>query len=78
VRCSEPAELALLDTLEPPGRPSGRHRAADYRRALIEAALRPAVDRFFTEVFVMVEDAALKTARLTLMAELRDLVLHPR
>jgi glycyl-tRNA synthetase beta chain len=49
---------------------------ADYRRALTEVAgLRPAVDRFFTEVFVMAEDARLRTARLVLMAELRDLIL---
>ena len=38
-------------------------------------ALRPAVDRFFTEVFVMAEDARVRTARLTLMADLRDLIL---
>jgi glycyl-tRNA synthetase beta chain len=39
------------------------------------AALRPAVDRFFSEVFVMVDDTALRQARLRLMAELRDMVL---
>ena len=48
---------------------------ADYSRALLEvAALRPAVDRFFTEVFVMVDDAALRQARLSLLAALRDTV----
>ena len=48
---------------------------ADYTRALLEiAALRPAVDRFFTEVFVMVEDPALRQARLALLADLRDTV----
>ena len=49
---------------------------ADYTRAFTAvAALRPAVDRFFTEVFVMAEDARVRTARLTLMATLRDLIL---
>jgi glycyl-tRNA synthetase beta chain len=50
--------------------------AADYRRAFTEiSGLRPVVDTFFTDVFVMAEDARLRTARLTLMAELRDLIL---
>lgn len=74
----EPAERALLEQLDA-RRPAVERAMAsgDYRRAFTEiAALRPAVDRFFTEVFVMVDDAALKTARLTLMAELRDLVLQ--
>ena len=39
------------------------------------AGLRPAVDRFFTEVFVMADDARVRDARLTLMADLRDLIL---
>jgi glycyl-tRNA synthetase beta chain len=51
--------------------------AWDYRRAFAEiAGLRAAVDRFFTEVFVMAEDARVRTARLALMADLRDLVLN--
>ena len=51
-------------------------RRADYARAFTAlAALRPVVDRFFTEVFVMAEDARVRTARLTLMATLRDLIL---
>jgi glycyl-tRNA synthetase beta chain len=74
----EPAEQALLDELD-------RHRptveqallAGDYRRASLELSqLRTAVDRFFTEVFVMVDDVPLRTARLMLMALLRDLVLR--
>jgi glycyl-tRNA synthetase beta chain len=74
---TEPAEQALLEALDT-RRPKIEEAAAraDYRRALTEvAALRPAVDRFFTDVFVMAEDARLRTARLTLMAELRDLIL---
>jgi len=49
----------------------------DYRRAFGEAArFGPAVDRFFTEVFVMVEDAGLKRARLRLMKRLERLILQ--
>ena len=75
---AEPAERALLDELDrrrPAHRAGGR--AADYRKALTEiAGLRAAVDRFFTEVFVMAEDARLRDARLALMADLRDLILQ--
>ena len=50
---------------------------SDYRAALMDiAGLRAAVDRFFTEVFVMADDVQLRNARLTLMADLRDLILH--
>jgi glycyl-tRNA synthetase beta chain len=77
-RLTEPAEQALLQALD--ARVPGVERAiaaGDYRRAFTEiASLRPPVDRFFTEVFVMVDDAGLRTARLTLMADLRDLVLQ--
>jgi glycyl-tRNA synthetase beta chain len=77
-RLVEPAEQALLQALD--ARVPGVEQAiaaGDYRRAFTDiGALRPAVDRFFTEVFVMVDDVPLKTARLTLMAELRDLVLQ--
>ena len=74
---TEPAEAALLQALDQ-ARPEVDAAAAraDYSRALTEiAALRPVVDRFFTEVFVMAEDARVRTARLTLMATLRDLIL---
>jgi glycyl-tRNA synthetase beta subunit len=48
----------------------------DYSRAFAEAAgFGPSVDRFFTEVFVMVEDAALRRARLRLMKQLALLIL---
>ncbi|HEV3485307.1 MAG TPA: glycine--tRNA ligase subunit beta, partial [Vicinamibacterales bacterium] len=75
---TEPAERALLDDLAT-RRPriEAATTAADYKRALTEiAGLRPAVDRFFTEVFVMADDARLRTARLKLMADLRDLILN--
>jgi glycyl-tRNA synthetase beta chain len=73
----EPAEAALAIELD---RRSPVIEAAiaraDYRIALSETAgLRAAVDLFFNEVFVMVEDPSLRQARLWLMAELRDLVL---
>jgi glycyl-tRNA synthetase beta chain len=74
---TEPAERALLAALDG-GRPGidAASARADYTRAFTDvAALRPVVDRFFTEVFVMAEDARVRTARLTLMATLRDMVL---
>jgi glycyl-tRNA synthetase beta chain len=75
---TEPAERALLEELDA-RRPRIEAAAArsDYRAAFVEiAGLRAAVDRFFTEVFVMADDARTREARLTLMADLRDLILH--
>jgi glycyl-tRNA synthetase beta chain len=75
---SEPAERALLGQLDQ-RRPAvaAAAAAADYTRAFTEiAGLRQVVDRFFTEVFVMADDARVRTARLTLMANLRDLILN--
>ena len=74
---TEPAEQALLAELDA-RRPKIAEAAqkADYRQAFTEiAALRPVVDRFFTEVFVMADDARLRQARLKLMADLRDMIL---
>jgi len=73
-----PAELALLDELDARKPKIERAAAAaDYRTAFGElAGLRAPVDTFFTEVFVMADDARVRTARLTLMSELRDLVLR--
>jgi glycyl-tRNA synthetase beta chain len=75
---TEPAERALLDQLDARSpRIAAATTAADYKRAFTEiAGLRPAVDRFFTEVFVMAEDRRVRDARLALMAELRDLILQ--
>ena len=74
----EPAEIALLDAVDRQGPAVTRAIAAgDYTRAFAEiATLRPVVDQFFTEVFVMVDDARTRIARLALMAHLRDLVLE--
>lgn len=73
----EPAEQALLTELDS-RRPKIEQSAAthDYKKAFTEiAALRTAVDKFFIDVFVMAEDERLRTARLSLMAGLRDLIL---
>ncbi len=44
------------------------HDVKDYRKALeLLATLRPLVDRFFEEVFVMVEDEVIKNNRLALL-----------
>ena len=75
---TEPAERALLEALDA-RRPKIQDAAqrSDYRAALSEiAGLRAAVDRFFTEVFVMADDVRVRDARLTLMADLRDLILN--
>jgi glycyl-tRNA synthetase beta chain len=74
----EPAERALLEALDlrRPRLQSAEARS-DYRAAFVEiAGLRAAVDRFFTEVFVMADDVRVRHARLSLMADLRDLILH--
>jgi glycyl-tRNA synthetase beta chain len=74
----EPAELALAEELERrrPAIELLRSGNGDYRRALADAAgFAPAVDRFFTDVFVMVDDQALRRARLRLMKRLARLIL---
>jgi glycyl-tRNA synthetase beta chain len=77
-RLTEPAELALLEAFDRQAPLMRRAlERADYRRAMTEAsALRPVVDRFFNEVFVMVEDAGLRASRLMLMVHLRDRILE--
>jgi glycyl-tRNA synthetase beta chain len=74
----EPAERALLEEIDRRKLAiEAAAAASDYRRAFSEiAGLRAPIDRFFTEVFVMAEDSTLRTARLKLMADLRDLILH--
>jgi len=75
---TEPAERALVAevaTRRP--RIEAAASRSDYRAAFMDiAGLRAAVDRFFTEVFVMADDVQVRNARLTLMADLRDLILH--
>ncbi len=73
----EPAEMTLLSELE--SRAPGIRRASErgeYREAFAAiAALQPAVATFFDDVLVMADDEKLRTARLALVATLRDLIL---
>jgi glycyl-tRNA synthetase beta chain len=76
---TEPAELALVAELT--RRQPVIERVLDsgdhYRQAFAEAAsFGPFVDRFFTDVFVMVDDPTLRQARLHLMASLARLILR--
>ena len=76
---TEPAERALLEEIDrrQPAIERVLEAGDDYRAAFAEAAgFGPAVDRFFTDVFVMVEDRALRTARLRLMKRLERLILR--
>lgn len=51
--------------------------AGDYAPALKQLArLREPVDRFFEDVMVMVDDEALRAARLALLSQIRNLFLH--
>jgi glycyl-tRNA synthetase beta chain len=74
---TEKAEVALVQALtetEPKIRMAAAH--ADYRQAFqtIEH-LRAPVAQFFDDVLVMAEDETVRTARLALVARLRDLIL---
>jgi len=73
----EPAELALLADVD--ARAPAIHRAAqraEYREEFAAiAALQPVVAKFFDDVLVMTDDEKLRTARLALVAHLRDLIL---
>ncbi len=66
------AEIGLHDQLVALGADVGGHFArAEYLAGLERLAeLRPAVDRFFDEVMVMVDDPALRNNRLALLAQL--------
>jgi glycyl-tRNA synthetase beta chain len=78
-RLTEPAEIALLQELDErgPAIDSVLKSGENLRRAFVEAAqFGPAVDRFFTEIFVMVDDAALRKARLRLMKRLEQQILR--
>ena len=74
---TEPAERALLTDVDR-RRPVIDHavkRGAGYREAFAQAsAFGPAVDRFFTDVFVMVDDPRIRQARLRLMKRLERLI----
>jgi len=74
---TEPAEVALRQELEQREQAiAAAVKARDYRRGFAEAAkFGPSVDKFFTDVFVMVEDLRLRTARLALMKRLETTIL---
>jgi glycyl-tRNA synthetase beta chain len=77
-RLTEPAELALLaefDRRAASMREAIRNRAYD-RACRIASGFRPAVDRFFTDIFVMVDDEDLRDQRLTLLWRLHELLLE--
>ncbi len=77
-RLTEPAERDLIADY--------RTRSTDIRNAValrqygqalrVASGLRPAVDRFFTDIFVMVDDADLREARLSLLRRLHELLLE--
>ncbi|HEY3380496.1 MAG TPA: glycine--tRNA ligase subunit beta [Vicinamibacterales bacterium] len=75
-RLAEPAELALLEAFRTRGdavRAAADRR--DYDGAFrLASGFRPAVDRFFTDVFVMVDDVPLREQRLTLIWRLHELM----
>ncbi len=75
----EPAERALFNELA--ARRSviagAVEAGAGFREAFAAAAaLGPAVDRFFTDVFVMADDPALRRARLRLVREVEQAILQ--
>lgn len=77
VALTEPAETALLKELD-----TREHAiesavaSGDFRRGFAEAAkFGPSVDKFFVDVFVMVDNERLRTARLTLMKRLETVIL---
>jgi glycyl-tRNA synthetase beta chain len=75
----EPAELALVKEIaeRAPRIEAAVKLGQGYREAYREAAqFEPAIAKFFTEVFVMVDDPALRNARLRLMKRLERLILQ--
>ncbi|HYM23187.1 MAG TPA: glycine--tRNA ligase subunit beta [Vicinamibacterales bacterium] len=74
----EPAERALADEIAARiptiGDALGQERYADVMREVV--ALAQPVDRFFTDVMVMVDDADLRDARLTLLSRLKEWILR--
>ena len=76
---TDPAEKALRRELEQrrPIIEKAVESGENFEGALTEASkLGPAVDRFFTEVFVMVDDARLRRARLYLLKRLERIILQ--
>ena len=76
---TEPSERVVLEELARRGPVIGAAVASggNYRHAFAEAAkFGPAIDRFFTDVLVMADDAGLRLARLGLMKRVEELILQ--
>ena len=73
-----PAEVALVAEYWSRGEAIRRAVASsDYPAAFrVASGFRPAVDRFFADVFVMVEEETLRRQRLTLVWRLHELLLE--
>jgi glycyl-tRNA synthetase beta chain len=73
---TEAAEIALMDGLEKLSPLAEQHfKAGEYKEALqLLANIKPAVDRFFTEVMVMVDDTAIRNNRAALLQQLGTLM----
>jgi glycyl-tRNA synthetase beta chain len=73
---TEAAEIALMDGLEQIAPQAEKHfSAGEFQEALLLLAnIKPAVDRFFTEVMVMVDDAAVRNNRAALLQQLGTLM----
>ena len=73
---TEAAEIALMDGLELIAPQAEKHfSAGEYQEALqLLPNIKPAVDRFFTEVMVMVDDAAVRNNRAALLQQLGTLM----
>ncbi len=72
------AEIALAEAVEAQsGKVTPLFQSGDYASALASLAdLREPVDRFFDEVMVMADDAAIRANRLALLNRLRNLFLQ--
>jgi glycyl-tRNA synthetase beta chain len=77
-RLTEPAEAALVaDYAQRSVLIREALKARHYEQAFrIAAGFRPFVDRFFTDIFVMVEDRELRDQRLSLLRRLHELLLE--
>jgi len=73
---TEAAEIALMDGLEKLSPVAEKHfNAGEFKEALqLLANIKPAVDRFFTEVMVMVDDPAVRNNRAALLQQLGTLM----
>ncbi len=76
---TEPAERVLLDELKVrrAGIDAAVNTGVGFREAFAETAkIGPAVDRFFSDVFVMADDPKLRNARLRLMRKVEQVILQ--